>query len=72
VDADALSDVIVDGAKVGIAPVAPVTLPIGSHTVVVSHPHLGRQQREVTVTAGSPARLVVNLQQKSASVLPHP
>ncbi len=72
VDADALSDVIVDGAKVGIAPVAPVTLPIGTHTVVVSHPHLGRQHHEVTVTAGSPARLVVNLQQKSASVLPHP
>jgi hypothetical protein len=70
VEADALSDVIVDGAKVGIAPIAPVTLPIGAHSVVVAHPHLGRQRREVTVTAGSPARLVVNLQQKSASVLP--
>jgi hypothetical protein len=72
IEADALSDVTIDGAKVGITPIAPLTLPIGSHTVVVSHPHLGRQRREVTVTAGSPARLVVNLQQKSASVLPHP
>jgi hypothetical protein len=72
VEADALSDVVIDGSKVGIAPIAPVTLSIGAHTVVVSHPHLGRQRREVTVTAGSPARLVVNLQQKSAAALPQP
>jgi hypothetical protein len=70
VEADALSDVVIDGTKVGIAPIAPVTLPIGAHTVVVAHPHLGRQRHEVRVTAGAPARLIVNLQQKSASVLP--
>jgi hypothetical protein len=51
------ADVSIDGASVGQTPLANVTLPLGTHTVVFRNPDLGERRQTVTVRAGEPARI---------------
>jgi len=55
------ADVSIDGKSVGVTPLGKITVPIGSHEIVWRHPQLGERRRTVTVTAGAPVRLGMDL-----------
>jgi hypothetical protein len=53
----------IDGRSVGITPLAKLSLPIGSHEIVLKNPFRGERRQTVTVTARSPARVAVDFSQ---------
>jgi hypothetical protein len=55
------AEVFIDGRKVGETPLGQVPIAVGAHEVVFRHPQLGEQSRSITVTAGGPTRLSVDL-----------
>jgi hypothetical protein len=55
------ADVAIDGDRLGLTPLANVSLPIGSHEVVFSHPQLGERRQTVVVTVSGPNRVSVDL-----------
>ena len=55
------ADVLVDGEPKGQTPIGNLSLTIGPHEVVFRHPQFGEQKHAVTVTAGTPARVSVDL-----------
>jgi hypothetical protein len=61
INATPWAEVWIDGERVGETPIGNLPVPIGPHEVVFKHPELGEQRHAVSVTAGSPARLSVNL-----------
>jgi serine/threonine-protein kinase len=50
------ADVTIDGKSVGQTPIGNLSLPIGSHEIVYSHPQLGEQRQTVTVTVAGANR----------------
>jgi hypothetical protein len=58
------AEVFVDGARVGETPLGSVTVPIGVHEVVFRHPELGERRQAVTVKAGEPTKVGVDLRSK--------
>ncbi len=58
------ADVWVDGERVGETPIGNLPIAIGPHEIVFRHPELGEQRHAMTVTAGGPARLSVDLRKK--------
>jgi hypothetical protein len=57
------ADVWVDGRSAGTTPLANLTVPIGSHEIVLRHPQLGERRRTVTITTQSTVRLGVDFAQ---------
>jgi hypothetical protein len=55
------AEVWIDGAKVGETPIGNLPITIGPHEIVFKNPDLGEQHHAATVTAGTPARLSVDL-----------
>ncbi len=55
------AEVFIDGRKVGETPLGQVPIAVGAHEIVFRHPQLGEQSRSLTVTAGGPTRLSVDL-----------
>jgi PEGA domain-containing protein len=55
------ADVLIDGKPVGVTPLGRITVPIGSHEIVWRHPQLGERRRTVTVSAGAPVRIGMDL-----------
>jgi len=55
--------VSVDGLPVGVTPLGDLSLPIGEHEVVWTHPQYGERRRVVTVTAQTPVRIGVDFTQ---------
>lgn len=55
------AEVFVDGQRVGETPIGNLELPIGPHEVVFRHPQFGEKRHAVSVTAGSPVRLSVEM-----------
>ena len=55
------AEVWVDGARVGETPIGNLAVPIGAHEVVFKHPQLGEKRHAVSVTAGGPVRLSVDM-----------
>jgi serine/threonine-protein kinase len=55
------ADVLVDGKPLGVTPLGKITVPIGSHEIVWRHPQLGERRRTVSVTAGTPVRIGMDL-----------
>jgi len=53
--------VFVDEEGVGETPIGGLSLPIGTHDVVVRHPQLGERRSSVTVKVGQPARVGIDL-----------
>jgi hypothetical protein len=49
---------------VGETPIGSVTVPIGIHEVVFRHPELGERRQAVTVKAGEPTKVGVDLRSK--------
>jgi hypothetical protein len=62
VNAQPWADVWIDGRRAGETPIGNVSLPIGSHDVVLRHPQRGESRHTVIVGARTPARLAVELQ----------
>jgi len=58
------ADVFVDGERVGETPIGNVAVPIGTHEVTFRHPQLGEQVVRATVTAGTPARVSVDMRKR--------
>jgi hypothetical protein len=53
--------VFVDQEGVGETPIGGLSLPIGTHEVVVRHPELGERRSSVTVKVGQPARVGIDM-----------
>ena len=53
------ANVTIDGRAAGITPLGNISLPIGSHEVVLTHPQLGQQRQTVQVTGREPVRVGV-------------
>jgi hypothetical protein len=54
-------EVFIDGHKVGETPLGQVPIALGAHDIVFRHPQLGEQSRSITVAAGAPTRISVDL-----------
>jgi serine/threonine-protein kinase len=55
------ANVSIDGSPRGQTPLGNVTLPVGTHEVLFSHPELGTLRRSITITADKPTRLSVTI-----------
>jgi hypothetical protein len=55
------AEVWVDNRRVGETPIGNLSLPIGPHEVVFRHPQLGERRQAISVTAGTPVRLSVDM-----------
>jgi PEGA domain len=56
------AEVWIDGQRAGDTPLGNIALTIGAHEIVFRHPQLGEKRHAVSVTAGVPVRLSVNMQ----------
>ena len=57
------AEVTIAGKPVGTTPLGNLAVPIGSHEIVWRHPQLGERKRTVKVTATTPVRVGVDLNQ---------
>jgi serine/threonine-protein kinase len=55
------AEVWLDGVRVGETPIGNLSVPIGSHEIVFRHPQLGEKRHAVSVTAGVPVRISVEM-----------
>jgi hypothetical protein len=53
--------VFIDGQPVGETPIGNLSVPIGPHEIVFKHPQFGERRHAVSVTAGVPVRLSVEM-----------
>ena len=56
------ASVTIDGTAAGDTPLANLSIPIGSHEIVFSHPQFGTQKQTVVVKADGPARVSATMQ----------
>lgn len=55
------AEVWLDGVRVGETPIGNLSVPIGPHEVVFKHPQFGERRHAVSVTAGVPVRISVEM-----------
>lgn len=55
------ADVVIDGTPMGTTPLKAVRLPIGAHSVLLTHPDYRPFRRTVTILAGQRSKLIVDL-----------
>ena len=55
------AEVWIDGQRVGETPIGNLAVPIGPHEIVFKHPQFGEKRHAVSVTAGAPVRLSVDM-----------
>jgi hypothetical protein len=58
------AEVSIDGKSMGPTPLGNVSVPIGTHEIVFTHPQLGERRQTATVTLKGPNRVIVNLNQR--------
>ena len=58
------ADVWVAGERIGETPIGNISVPIGTHEIVFRHPQLGEQVVRTTVTATTPARVIVDMRKR--------
>ena len=66
VTTEAGAEIFVEGELMGIAPLAPFRVPIGSREVLVRHPDLGERRQSVEVVIGQPTELGVIFRENAA------
>jgi hypothetical protein len=59
IDAPEGSEVFIDGASVGTAPLGEQTVTLGAREIVVKHPEMGEKKVSATVTSSAPAEVKV-------------
>ena len=57
------AEVWIDGERVGETPIGNLSVTVGPHEVVFKHPQLGEKRHAVSVTAGTPVRLSIDMKQ---------
>ncbi|MBA2301303.1 MAG: PEGA domain-containing protein [Acidobacteria bacterium] len=57
------AEVFLDGQAVGETPIGNLSVPIGAHEIVFRHPQFGEKRHAVSVTAGAPVRISVEMKQ---------
>lgn len=57
------AEVWLDGVRVGETPIGNLTVPIGPHEIIFRHPQFGEKRHAVSVTAGVPVRISVEMKQ---------
>ena len=57
------AEVWIDGQRVGETPIGNLTVAVGPHEVVFKHPQFGEKRHAVSVTAGAPVRLSIDMKQ---------
>jgi hypothetical protein len=55
------AEVYLDGERVGETPIGNLAVPIGPHEIVFRHPQFGEKRHAVSVTAGVPVRISVEM-----------
>jgi len=55
------AEVWLDGVRVGETPIGNLSVPIGPHEIVFKHPQFGDRRHAVSVTAGVPVRISVEM-----------
>jgi eukaryotic-like serine/threonine-protein kinase len=55
------AEVWIGERRVGETPLANIRVPVGRHDVVFMHPELGAKRQSISVTAGAPVRLSVDM-----------
>jgi eukaryotic-like serine/threonine-protein kinase len=55
------AEVWIGDRRIGETPLANVTVPVGRHQVVFRHPELGEKRETISVTAGVPVRISVDM-----------
>src|SRR4029453_553332 len=65
ITSEAGSEILVDGQRIGTAPLAPIQVPIVSHQVLARHPQFGERRQSVDVVRGQPVELSVILNETS-------
>lgn len=55
------AEVWIDGQRVGETPIGNLSVPIGPHEIVFRHPQFGERRQAVSVTAGAPVRVSVDM-----------
>ena len=63
INATPWAEVWVDGQRVGDTPIGNLSIPIGPHEVVFRHPQFGEKRHAISVTAGSPTRVTMDMKQ---------
>lgn len=57
------AEVWLDGVRVGETPIGNLTVPIGPHEIIFRHPQFGEKRHAISVTAGAPVRISVEMKQ---------
>ena len=57
------AEVFIDGERVGDTPIGNLAVAIGPHEIVFRHPQFGERRHAVSVTAGVPVRISVEMKQ---------
>jgi serine/threonine-protein kinase len=57
------AEVWIDGQRVGETPIGNLSVTVGPHEIVFKHPQLGEKRHAVSVTAGAPVRLSIDMKQ---------
>ena len=57
------AEVWIDGQRVGETPIGNLSVVVGPHEIVFKHPQLGEKRHAVSVTAGAPVRLSIDMKQ---------
>jgi hypothetical protein len=57
------AEVFIDGQRVGETPIGNLSVPLGPHEIVFRHPQFGERRHAISVTAGAPVRLSVEMKQ---------
>jgi hypothetical protein len=58
------AEVWLNGTRIGETPIGNLAVPIGSHELVFRHPQLGEKRHAVSVAAGAPVRVSVDMKSK--------
>jgi hypothetical protein len=56
--APADAEILVDGERIGTAPLGPIQVAVGTREILMRHPTLGERRQTVSVTYLSPTRVV--------------
>jgi hypothetical protein len=58
------AEVWMNGTRIGETPIGNLSVPIGAHELVFRHPQLGEKRHAISVTAGAPVRISVDMKSR--------
>jgi hypothetical protein len=58
------AEVWLNGTRVGETPIGNFSVPIGAHELVFRHPQLGEKRHAISVTAGAPLRVSIDMKSR--------